>query len=145
MLNDLIIQENIIIPHQEITFKVSRASGSGGQHVNKTNTRIQLLWNLHTTTALTAEQKERIQNYLKGRISKQGELQIACEQHRSQKRNQMTACEIFVQLIQQALYVPKERKATKMTRGQKERRLKHKKQRSDIKKQRSNKNWKNLD
>ena len=141
MQEDLYIQPGIKIPYTELSFKSSRASGSGGQHVNKSNTRIQLLWNVNHSVAFNDEQKSRLRQKLSTRISKQGYLQVACALHRSQKRNQEEACELFVVLLQKALYVPKERKATKVSRSQKAKRLNAKKQRSDIKKKRGKVKW----
>ena len=109
--------------------------------MNKSHTRIQIQWNIQESTVLTVEQKERLQSKLSNRISKQGLLQVACEQYRSQKRNQEGAGELLRALIVQALHVPKERKATQVSRTQKAKRLNAKKQRSDVKKQRAKVNW----
>mgnify|MGYP003955338355 CR=1 FL=1 len=133
MHEDLTINAHIAIPATELWFEASRASGPGGQNVNKTNSRVTLRWNINTTAALNRSQKRRVMNRLSGRIDKAGILSIHVQTARSQLANRETARERLAELIAAALVVPKARKATKPSRGAKERRLKAKKSRSQLK------------
>jgi len=117
-----------------ITFKMSRSSGSGGQHVNKVATKVELLFDLWSTTGLTYEEKNLIQQKLSNRISQEGLIRVVCQDTRSQLKNREKAVEKFLKLIEGALTIPKERKRKKKpTKKEKERRLKMKKQRSEKK------------
>ena len=138
---DLFVQAGIIIPEYELSIRACRASGSGGQHVNKTSTKIQLTWSPHTSIAFTTEEKDRIIDKLHHRINKAGYITCSVEETRSQHKNIELAKMRLVELIKRGLYVQKARKPTKPTRGSKERRLKAKKQRSNLKAQRGQKKW----
>ena len=140
-LTDLFIQDQLTIPKHELTLRACRASGPGGQHVNKSNTKIQLMWNPLTSSIHDDEQKERVRVKLGHRLNRNGVLTCSSDQHRSQYRNIEDACDRLRGLLIRALHVPKPRKATKPSRSQKEKRLRHKKQRSHLKSQRQKKNW----
>ena len=140
-LNDLFIQDQVIIPKAELKLRACRASGPGGQHVNKSNTKVQLMWNPLTSSALTQEQKDRIQSKLAHRLNRRGVLTCSSDQHRSQQRNIESACQVLKDLIIRALHIPKERKATRPSKAQKEKRLRHKKQRAQLKSQRRQTRW----
>ena len=140
-LTDLFIQDSLTIPKHELTLRACRASGPGGQHVNKSNTKVQVMWNPLKSTVLDDEQKARIQTKLAHRLNRLGVLTCSSDQYRSQHRNIEAACQILKSLLIRALHVPKPRKATKPSRSQKEKRLRHKKQRSQLKNQRQKKNW----
>ena len=133
MHEDLIINSRVTIPAAELWFEASRSSGPGGQHVNKTNSRVTLKWNLSTSSALNNTQRRRVMHALANRIDKAGVLSIHVQTARSQLANRETARERLAELIARALFIPKTRKATKPSRGAKERRLKAKKNRSQIK------------
>ena len=137
---DLAIKPGLVIPGSELELVSSRASGPGGQHVNKTNSRISLRWNLENSLALTPFQRARITEKLAHRISKSGDIQVDAEQHRSQLKNREMARERLAHLLRKALERPKKRKATRPSRASKERRLKSKKRRSDIKASRNKSN-----
>lgn len=139
MKNDVPIKNGIIIPESELTITASRAGGPGGQHVNKTSTRITVHWNVKTTNALTDIQKQRVLNALAYRLTNEGELIIHSSQSRSQQQNRVMALSQLAQIIRKALHVPKKRIATKTSKAVKEKRLQAKKQRSEIKKGRSSK------
>lgn len=134
MKNDLIINQIITIPEHEIDITTSRAGGPGGQHVNKTNTKITLTWNPKTSSALTEEQKERIITKLSNQLSTEGALVIHNATTRSQLQNKQQAFAALSKKIREALHIPKKRMQTKITTHIKEKRLKKKKERSDIKK-----------
>lgn len=125
----------LTIQVSELTEQFSRSSGPGGQHVNTTDSRVQLSLDLATTTALSECQRERALRALAPRLSGTV-LTVSVEEHRSQQRNRVTARERLAELLREALIPPVPRRATKPTRGSQRRRLEHKKQRSEIKQRR---------
>lgn len=139
MKHDLPIKNGITIPESELEITTSRSGGAGGQHVNKTNSRITVRWNVRTTTALTDEQKERVINKLQSRVTTEGDLIIHHSSSRSQQQNKRLALEQLARDIAYALHVPKKRTATRISAGKKEARLDTKKQHGTIKKLRSKK------
>ena len=127
------IAPGITIPRAELCFRTSRSSGPGGQHVNKTETRVELLFDLAHTPSLTDEQRALALAALQNRVDADGELRIVVEQHRSQYRNREEAIVRFVNLLQHAFRPRKTRRPTKIPRSVQENRLERKKQRSGIK------------
>ncbi len=140
MKNDLHIKNGITIPGYEIDLVASRSSGAGGQHVNKTDTRITVRWNVQTTSALNEEQKNRLLENLKSRLTTDGDLIIHSSESRSQQQNKEMALIRLAQEVRNALYVPKKRMATRVSKATKESRFREKTHRSLIKKIRSMKN-----
>lgn len=134
MADDLIINNQVTIPVAELVYTASRSSGPGGQHVNTTDTRIQLRWNLEGSTALTEAQRDRIRRALASRLTEAGDLLLASDKHRSQRRNREEVTQRLAALVREALIPPKPRRKTKPTRASKERRLDDKKRRSEVKK-----------
>ncbi len=120
----------------ELTFKTSRSGGAGGQHVNKTETRVELFFNVRYSTALSMQQKIVLQKKLRSKLTEEGELRIVVSDTRSQIRNKEIAIQRFLALIKKELIIPKKRKLTKPTRGSVQRRLEGKSKKSDIKKNR---------
>ncbi len=118
---------------KEISFRTSRSSGAGGQHVNKVSTRVELLFDVEGSSVLSEEEKVIIKDKLTARISKDGILTVACEETRSQSRNKEIAFEKFIGLIEDALKPLKKRVPTKRSKGSIEKRLKDKKAVSDKK------------
>lgn len=141
MEKGLFIQPGVIIPEQEIEMVTSRSSGAGGQHVNKTDSRITLRWNVQESVALTSEQKERLLAKLQSRLTSTGELVVHSSESRSQQQNKEAAFKLLAALIRQGLYVPKKRIATRVSQAVKAARADAKKRRSGIKKLRSKKNY----
>lgn len=139
MKTDLHIKNGIVIPGYEIEITTSRSGGPGGQHVNKTETRITIRWNVKKSMALTEQQKERVINNLKDQLTQDGDLIIHNASSRSQQQNKEMALSKLSLLIRKALYVPKKRLKTQMPKSIKESRLKSKKYHSEIKKMRSKK------
>lgn len=137
MKNDLFIKNGITIPDHELEITTSRAGGPGGQHVNKTDTRITVRWNINNTQTLTDEQKTRVLEKLHNRVTSEGDLIVHNSASRSQAQNKKNALSILAQEIRDALYIPKKRIATKIPKALKEARLKTKSHRSSIKKMRS--------
>lgn len=126
---------------KEIRFITSRSSGPGGQHVNKTETRVSLYWNLWTSNVLNAQNKQLIAKSLSNRINNEGDLILHSEKTRSQAQNKEDALKLFFDLLDKALAPRKIRKATKPTRASVEKRIELKKMRSATKKDRRKDNW----
>ena len=130
------ITNSILISEDELSFVFSRSPGPGGQNVNKLNTRVTVLFDLGETSAFSDSQKNRIHKKLASRIDKLGRLQVTCSEHRSQIANRRAVIERLAQLLKAAIKRPPVRKKTKKSRSAIEKRLKLKKQKSDIKQQR---------
>ncbi len=129
----------VIIPWNELEVSVTRSSGAGGQHVNKTNSAVQLRFSISNSLVLSEHQKEKIRKKLAHRLVQDDEIMIRCEEERDQKRNKETAFENLNKLINMALIEPKRRVATKPKRSSIQKRLTTKKSRGEIKKNRSEK------
>lgn len=139
MKNDLFIKNGITIPEHELEITTSRSGGAGGQHVNKTDTRITVRWNVNTTSALTEEQKQRVIEKLQARITSDGDLIVHNSESRSQLQNKKNALNNLAAIIRNGLFIEKKRIATKVPKALKEARLKSKAHRSSIKQMRSKK------
>ncbi|APU67878.1 alternative ribosome rescue aminoacyl-tRNA hydrolase ArfB [Christiangramia flava] len=122
----------------ELHFKAVRSSGPGGQHANKTATKVELSFEVDASEGLSEEEKARIHKRLSNRITKEGMLKMQCEESRSQHTNRELVTESFLKEIQDALKKKKVRKKTKPTKASKIIRLKQKKQKSEIKANRKN-------
>lgn len=138
MLDDIIINDLVTIPGSELQYTASRSSGPGGQHVNKTDSRIQVRWNIPTTSALSDFLKRRVMIALSTRLTDGGDLLLASDSNRSQRRNKEDVTQRLAALVRAALVPPKPRRKTKPTRASRQRRLDDKKRRSAVKKQRGN-------
>jgi len=128
------INHEVSIPLSELSFRFSRSSGPGGQHVQKSSTRVELLFDVVNSTSLNEEQRRRVQRRLRGYIDSAGTLRLVCQSERSQWRNREQVVARFQTMMQQALKPRRRRKATRPTAASKERRLRQKRQRSEIKK-----------
>ena len=111
---------------KELNFKAIRSSGSGGQHVNKVSSKIELSFNLHESLVLKDKQKERLLETLKNRLTKDFVLLLQCDESRSQHKNKAIVIQRFLDLIKDGLYVPKKRKPTKIPKSVIAKRLKNK-------------------
>ena len=120
----------------EITYKTSRSGGAGGQHVNKVSSKVELCFDVPGSKLLSAEQKSHILKKLNARISSEGILRIVAQSERSQLRNKKHALEKFNELITSSFAVRKKRKASKIPKAIKEKRLRAKKLKAEIKKRR---------
>lgn len=130
------IDDNLTIDEAELEFRATTSSGPGGQHVNRSQTRVVLRWNVQESGSLSGAQRARLLKKLATRISADGILQVAAEDHRSQARNRDLARERFRELVAEALRKPRPRRATKPTRASKKRRVDEKKKRGELKKTR---------
>ncbi|WP_303318893.1 alternative ribosome rescue aminoacyl-tRNA hydrolase ArfB [Flavivirga abyssicola] len=118
---------------QELSFKAIRSSGSGGQHVNKVSSKIELTFNLIESLAFNEEQKIRLQNKLKQRLTKDGVLILQCDESRSQHKNKELVIKRFLELVRVGLIIPKKRIPTKIPKAVIRKRLKNKRNLSDKK------------
>ncbi len=132
-MDELPITARLTIPGELMDIEMSRAGGPGGQHVNKTETRVRLRLDLARWGALHPAAKARLRAAHPGKLTDAGELLIVCASHRSRTRNIEEARARLVAMVRAALVAPKTRRPTKPTRGSKDRRLKKKKVRGAIK------------
>ena len=139
--NLLNINESLSIPRSELDVRVSRSSGAGGQHVNKTSSRVEIFWNIPASRALSEEEKARLLERLASKLTTEGSVRIVASDMRSQSRNRDLAEERLAQLVRRALVVPKKRRPTRPTRASKEARLEGKKRQSHKKRERGNKSF----
>ena len=137
MSDSLEVTDELSIPRDELSIRASRSGGAGGQHVNTSSTRIELLWNAAGTRALPEAIRDGVINRLKKRINADGFIRIVSSEHRSQLRNRMAAEERLVKMVRAALTVPRARRKTAPTRASKEKRLESKKRRAEVKKRRA--------
>lgn len=119
---------------QEVQYKAIRSAGPGGQHVNKVSSKIVLTFNLAASQAFTPEEKLMLVEKWESRLSKEQQLQLNCDESRSQIQNKMRVWKRFLVLVDLALAVPKIRKATKIPKSAIRKRLKDKQSWSDTKK-----------
>ncbi|MFP4194528.1 MAG: alternative ribosome rescue aminoacyl-tRNA hydrolase ArfB [Desulfosalsimonas sp.] len=121
------IKNGLAIPENELIFKASGAGGPGGQHVNKSSTRVTLWFDVENSPSLNEGQKKLVFEKLYTRINKAGMLHISARKHRSQAANREQAVEKFIQIILQALEQPPERRKTRKPRRVQKIRLEEKK------------------
>ena len=124
------------IPSDEIEELASRAGGPGGQHVNKTNTRVSLRWDLRGSRGLSAAARVQLLDRLRSRLSREGVLVVHADRNRSRERNREAAHARLRELVEQALRRDAPRQSTRPPRGSVQRRLDAKRQRSAVKRQR---------
>jgi ribosome-associated protein len=127
------VSPGLAIPRAEIQYRATKSSGPGGQHVNTSSTRIELLWDLPRSNAVTDEQRERLRLKLAARLDSDGMIRVVASDRRSQGQNKQSADERLAALVKHALHIPKKRRPTKPTKAAKERRLTEKKRQSSKK------------
>ncbi|WKK72596.1 alternative ribosome rescue aminoacyl-tRNA hydrolase ArfB [Rathayibacter oskolensis] len=133
---DLEVRPGLIIPAPELQWRFSRSSGPGGQHVNTSDSRVQLTWNVAESTALNDEQRMRVLAHLAQRLVA-GAVTVTVQRERSQLRNREIALDRLRDLVAAALAPPAAtRRPTRPTRGSGRRHLAAKQQRSATKQQR---------
>jgi ribosome-associated protein len=130
------INDTVSIPWEEVSFITSRSSGPGGQHVNTTDSRVTLLFDIQASSGLTELQKVVVAGKLRRRMDKRGVLQVSSQTFRSQKSNKDSAIERFVELMRWALTPVTPRKDTAVPRSAKRKRLERKRHTAERKKQR---------
>ena len=124
------VRGGLVIPRAELVVRATRASGPGGQHVNTSSTRIELLWNVKGSSVLTEEERALLVSRLGRRIDSEGWLRIVASASRSQLRNRRQAEEQLVVTVRKALHVAAKRRATRPTRASREERLRTKRMQS---------------
>ncbi len=135
------IRGSVSLPEAELQWRFSRSSGPGGQHVNTSDTQVELRFDLAATAALPEVWKARALERLASRLV-DGVVTVRASEHRSQWRNRETAAVRLAALLAEATAPPpKPRRATKIPRGINERRLREKKQRSETKRTRQSRDW----
>ena len=128
------VNHDVRIPLAELHFRFSRSSGPGGQHVQKTSTRVELLFDVANSPSLTDAQRARVRERLAGYVDSTGTLHLAAQSERSQWRNREEVLKRFEEMMRQALKRPKRRKKTRPSAASREKRLRKKRKRSEIKK-----------
>jgi ribosome-associated protein len=136
MSDPLVVNAGVTIPAYELEWKAVRASGPGGQNVNKVATKVELRFDLANTTALDEESRKRLHMIAAGRIDADGKIVIASQRGRSQEQNLRDAREKLREMIARALERPRPRKPTKPTAASKRRRVEQKRRHSQRKQQR---------
>jgi len=130
------VNDSLVIPDSELDVKATRSSGAGGQHVNKTSSRIEISWNVRDSRVLTEEQRAMLMERLAPRISTEGAIRIVASEMRSQRQNRERAETRLADLIRRALTPRKKRKPTRRPRSADEARLASKKLQSKKKRDR---------
>ncbi|MFE3869839.1 alternative ribosome rescue aminoacyl-tRNA hydrolase ArfB [Flavobacterium sp. ZS1P70] len=120
----------------ELTLKAVRSSGAGGQNVNKVSSKVVLTFDLKNSQALTEEEKLRLETKLSSRLTTVLVLILNCDEDRSQLKNKEIVIKRFLEIIKNGLLVPKERRATKIPKSVIRKRIKYKKNISEVKKNR---------
>lgn len=120
----------------ELGFKAVRSSGAGGQNVNKVSSKVVLSFDLNASQALSEDEKILLKDNLSARLTTENILILNCDEDRSQLKNKEIVIKRFLELIKKGLYVPKVRKATKVPKSVIKKRIKDKKNVSDLKQSR---------
>jgi ribosome-associated protein len=141
MPDSIPVTDGIAIPRSELVYRASRAGGAGGQHVNTSSTRIELLWAFEQSSVLSEAEKARVRSKLGSRIDADGSLRVVAANRRSQLQNRGAAEERLAALVRGAMHVPTVRRKTKPTKASKEARISEKKRRSQIKGNRRNRDF----
>jgi len=139
--NALVVNESVAIPRSELDVRVSRSSGAGGQHVNKTSSRVEIFWNILASRAVSDEERSRLMTKLGSKLTTEGSIRVVASDMRSQSRNRELAEERLAELVRRALMIPRKRRPTKPTKASKEARLDEKKRRGSKKRDRQQKSF----
>lgn len=134
--HDVVLSNNLTIPAWELTFSYSPSGGPGGQHANRSATRVTLYFDVANSPSLNAPQRKRIQKRLSSRLDQDGILQLSAQDTRSQYRNREIVLERFEELLREALKPRKRRRKTRPSAAANERRLREKKERGRRKRER---------
>jgi ribosome-associated protein len=133
MEEPLTVQEGVVIPGAELWFTASRSGGPGGQHVNKTSSRVTLHFDVAHSTAFDDTRRARVVARLARRLTLEGVLLVDVDSERSQHRNREIARERLAEILRAALREPRSRRPTRATRASRLRRLKSKTLRGALK------------
>jgi ribosome-associated protein len=127
------VTDAIAIDEDEISYAFVRASGPGGQHVNKTSTAVELRFDVRRSPSLPEPVRARLERLAGSRLTNEGVLVLFAQNRRSQELNRQDAVERLVELVRKAAEIPKRRKATRPTLASKTRRLEAKSRRGGVK------------
>jgi len=130
------ITPTLCIPLSELTYRATRAGGPGGQHVNRSATKVELWWDAAASPSLTAAQRARVLARLGSRLDTHGRIRLTAASSRSQKQNRERVTERFQRLLADAVRPPKVRKKTAVPKRAKRARLEDKRRRATLKAQR---------
>ena len=130
---DIVINSHLTIPSSELAYRSTRSGGPGGQHVNKAETQVELLFDVAHSPSLDEVQRQRILIQLKNLIDQDGVLHLTAQSERSQLRNREVVTARFQEILAAALRVPKKRRPTRPTAASKTKRLESKKRHGQIK------------
>lgn len=133
---DIFVNERVVVPEAALETKAVRASGPGGQNVNKLATKIQMRVDLDRITGLMGDDLARVRAFLKSRLDAEGRLLIMSQETRDQARNRDDCAAKVADLLRAALFRPKVRRRTRPTRASKERRIDAKRRQSERLRQR---------
>lgn len=132
----LVVSAGLTIPRGELSMRATRAGGPGGQHVNTSSTRVEVRWNVQTSSALDDAQRELLLQRLAGRVDADGSLRVVASDSRSQRQNREAAETRLADLVRRALIVPRTRRPTRPSKAVKRRRLEAKKKQGEKKRER---------
>lgn len=132
----LVMALNIPTLLSEISYRTSRSSGPGGQNVNKTETRVEVIFPLLATNAMSELERDRAMKKLRVQMNRDGTLVLACSDFRTQLANKKKVTERLIALLELALVVPKPRKKSKPSKSAIQKRLDKKRQAAEVKKNR---------
>ena len=130
------VSPDLRVPLAELEFRASRSGGPGGQHVNTSSTRVEVIWDVAGSPALSEEQRQRLLVRLASRLDGTGRIRLVSSSTRSQLRNREDVTERLREVVAQALVVPKARKRTRTPRAAKAARLENKRRRAATKRDR---------
>jgi ribosome-associated protein len=133
------VTAHIALDEREISEDFVRASGPGGQNVNKLSTAVQLRFDVRHSPSLPPDVRTRLERLAGSRLTRDGIIVISAQRHRTQPRNRQDALDRLIDLIRQAAVAPVKRRPTKPTRASRERRIEGKKRRSGVKRLRRSK------
>jgi ribosome-associated protein len=132
----LVVTNRVRIPGNEIHLSFARSGGPGGQHVNKTESKVIVRWTALGSLSLSPDDREWLRRRLGPRLTAEGEVLVTCDTHRDQHRNVDEALERLVHIVRDAIRRPTVRRKTRPTRASRERRLTSKRARSERKRDR---------
>lgn len=132
-MSSLRLPHGVVIPDTELEVSASRSSGPGGQSVNTSDSKVELRWCIAQSNALSETQRALLLDRLASRLTLDGVLILHGSEHKSQHRNREAVRMRLQAIVSEALEPPRPRRKTKPTRGSKERRLRTKKQRGEVK------------
>ncbi len=134
--SEIRITNRVSIPSAQVDLSYARSGGPGGQHVNKTSSKVLLRWNLVSSRALTDEDRVWLEQRLATKLTEEGDLLVTSERYRDQGRNVDDAVAKFAELLRNALARPKKRRKTKPTKASQRKRVNEKRRRGALKKER---------